>query len=125
MSAVVPSGCASGETEPSGFIAIEPDRVPPTSATLTVKPAAGLAAFAKTGRAAPDRGAIVTSRVVWEEVWRNEACPPGGCVTVRRKVRWLAVRFWSVTTKDLWSVGESGLTFCGEPTTSPSEIRLL
>ena len=90
MSAVVPSGCASGETEPSGFITIEPERVPPTSATLTVKLAAGFDDFAKTGRAAPERAAIVTSRVVWDEVCRNEACPPGGCVTVRRKVRWLA-----------------------------------
>src|SRR5512147_810137 len=125
MLAVVPSGWASGETEPSGFMTIEPESDPPTSETLTVKLAATFDDFANTGRAAPERAGIVTSRVVWEEVWRKEAWPPAGWVTVRRKVRSWPVRFCSVTANERCRVADSGLAFCGEATSSPSLIRLL
>src|SRR5689334_11316307 len=125
MSAVVPSGCASGETEPSGFMTMEPESEPPTSDTLTTKLAAGLVDLAKIGRAAPERASIATSSAVWELACRNDAAPPEGCVSVRWNVRCWFVRFCSVTTNDRCSVEDRGLTFCGEPTISPSVIRLL
>src|SRR5215471_3563937 len=114
----VPSGWASGDTEPSGFRMIEPVRPAPpaASATLTVTLAAGLLEVTKTGRAAVELASTVTSMVlvtgdggVSEGTLLpavNDAHPPVGCgsAIVTWKVRCWFVKFCSVTTKARWSV---------------------
>ncbi len=129
MSTVVPSGWTSGETEPSGLSITEPERpmeFGPVSVTLTRMLAARLLDVAKIGRAAPEPPGIVTSKSVFEDAWRNEACPPGGWFAIERwNVRISFVWFCSVTTKARWSAGSRGLASWGEPTRSPSVTRLM
>src|SRR5215471_14584912 len=89
-----PSGCARGETEPSGFRMTEPERLSEpeavVSTTLTVMLAAGFDEVAKTGREAPAPPLIARSRIVCAgPAWRNEAWPPGG---------WLAIEMRNVRT---------------------------
>src|SRR5512140_2045753 len=128
MSVVEPSGWASGETVPSGFRTTEPDRPiepGPDSWTLTATEPAGFDELAKTGRAAPERAGTVTVRTLVEDVcWKDAATPaPGTRLSVN--VRSCAVRFWRVTMKArAFGAAKSGLMFWGEPTTSPSVIRL-
>ena len=96
MSAVVPSGWASGETDPSGFKTTEPDRPiepGPDSATLTVTLPAGLDELAKTGRAAPERAATATERTETEAICWKEALTFGPGASVSVKVRSCVVRF--------------------------------
>src|SRR5262245_8269336 len=126
MLKLVPSGCASADTEPSGFRMIEPERPDPPAAstTFTVMLAAGLDETAKTGRAAPEFASTVTSiavttagnggvRVGWLVPPTNDAQPPGGCelAIVMWKVRCSFVKFCSVTTKARWRFDERGFTF--------------
>src|SRR5712691_3174738 len=108
MSDVVPSGCARGETDPSGFSTIEPERLsepgPGTSATPTAMLPAGFEEVANTGRAAPECAGTVTLRDERLEAWRNDAWTPACGASVSANARSCAVKFWSVTTNARWSV---------------------
>src|SRR5215470_15079275 len=90
MLRLVPSGWASGDTDPSGLSTIEPERPAPPAAstTLTVMLAAGLVEVANTGRAAFELASTVTSMVLVTGDGGesgtfvpavNDAHPPAGC----------------------------------------------
>ncbi len=96
------------------------------SVTLTVSVPAGFAELANTGRAIPDREPTVrpVSESADELCW-NEADTPGPGATLSVTTRSCAVMFCTVTTKArCFGSGNSGLASCGEPTRSPSLIRL-